>query len=163
MTVRLDGVEVPLAGEPDGYFAGFVPGVGHGSRYRFRLDGSEPLPDPASRFQPEGPQGPSMVVDPGRYAWRDAGWQGVPARPVLYEMHLGTFTPEGTYAAAAAKLPHLAEIGITCIELMPVAEFPGGFGWGYDGVDAVRPHPPLRRARRAARLRRRGARPRHRA
>jgi maltooligosyltrehalose trehalohydrolase len=139
VTVVLEDRETELEREPDGCFAGLVPGVGHGARYRFGLDGGEKLPDPVSRFQPEGPQGPSMVVDPGRYAWRDQGWTGVPARPVLYELHLGTFTPEGTCEAAAARLPHLAEIGITCIELMPVADFPGGFGWGYDGVALFAP------------------------
>jgi maltooligosyltrehalose trehalohydrolase len=136
-----DGGERPLEAEEGGYFSGLVEGVGHGARYRFRLDGGEALPDPASRWQPEGPHGPSAVVDPGRYRWRDAGWRGVPRRgQVLYEMHVGTFTPEGTWRAAAAKLPFLAEVGITCVEMMPVNEFPGEFGWGYDGVNLFAPY-----------------------
>jgi maltooligosyltrehalose trehalohydrolase len=135
------GGERELAAEAGGYFAGLVEGIGHGARYRFRLDGGEALPDPASRRQPEGPHGPSEVVDPGRYRWRDAGWRGVPRRgQVLYEMHVGTFTPEGTWRAAAARLPFLAEVGITCVEMMPVNEFPGEFGWGYDGVNLFAPY-----------------------
>src|SRR5581483_11895905 len=132
---------VPLAAEPGGYFAAAVAEAGPGTRYRFRLDGGErALPDPASRCQPDGPHGPSEVIDPGRFAWSDAGWRGVPPRRlVIYEMHVGSFTPEGSWAAATARLPALAELGITCIEMMPVAEFPGRFGWGYDGVDLFAP------------------------
>ncbi|MGH7969277.1 MAG: malto-oligosyltrehalose trehalohydrolase, partial [Limisphaerales bacterium] len=93
------------------------------------------LPDPASRFQPDGPHGASEIVDPNRFAWTDQEWQGVPRNgQVLYEMHIGTFTTEGTWAAAAAQLPELKDLGITVIEMMPVADFPGRFGWGYDGV-----------------------------
>src|SRR5579885_2962017 len=119
----------PLAAEPGGYFAAAVAEAGPGTRYRFRLDGGErALPDPASRCQPDGPHGPSEVIDPGRFAWSDAGWRGVPPRRlVIYEMHVGSFTPEGSWAAATARLPALAELGITCIEMMPVAEFPGRF------------------------------------
>ncbi len=140
--VELDGRDpVPLAAEPGGYFAAAVAEAGPGTRYRFRLDGGErALPDPASRCQPDGPHGPSEVIDPGRFAWSDAGWRGVPPRRlVIYEMHVGSFTPEGGWAAATARLPALAELGITCIEMMPVAEFPGRFGWGYDGVDLFAP------------------------
>jgi maltooligosyltrehalose trehalohydrolase len=144
LTVALaDGGTWPLAREPGGYFSGRVAGVGHESRYRFRLDGGEPLPDPASRWQPEGPLGPSAVVDPGRYRWRDQVWRGVPRHDqVLYELHVGTFTPQGTYRAAAAKLPHLAEVGVSCVEVMPVNNFRGRFGWGYDGVNLFAPFPP---------------------
>jgi maltooligosyltrehalose trehalohydrolase len=132
--------EVPLAAEPDGYFSGRVEGAGPGTRYWFRL-GAELFPDPASRFQPEGPAGPSQVVDPGLYEWRDVLWRGlVLEAQVFYEMHLGTFTRAGTWAAAAEELLELASLGVTAIELMPVAEFPGKFGWGYDGVDLFAPY-----------------------
>jgi maltooligosyltrehalose trehalohydrolase len=134
------GAAVRLDAERDGYFSGLVVHAAAGTRYRYRLDGGQSFPDPASRFQPEGPHGPSQVVDPGRFAWRDDGWRGVePRGQVLYEMHIGTFTAEGTWDAAARELPALAELGVTVIELMPVAEFPGRFGWGYDGVDLFAP------------------------
>lgn len=134
------GPSCALTAEADGYFSGLVAGVGAGALYRLRLDGDEAYPDPASRFQPRGPHGPSMVVDPRRHAWRDAGWRGIRrAGQVLYELHVGTFTPEGTWVAAARQLAALAELGVTTIALMPVAEFPGRFGWGYDGVDLFAP------------------------
>ncbi|HEV7225467.1 MAG TPA: malto-oligosyltrehalose trehalohydrolase [Pirellulales bacterium] len=131
----------PLAPEQNGFFAGSVEQAAAGDLYRFRLDGESPLyPDPASRFQPDGSSGPSQIVDPSRYAWRDAGWKGraLPGQ-VIYEMHLGTFTAEGTWAAAARELEELAEFGVTVLEVLPVAEFPGRFGWGYDGVDFYAP------------------------
>lgn len=132
---------VALAAEGNGYFSGAVADVRAGARYRFRLDGAAQLyPDPASRFQPEGPHGPSQVFDPSAFRWNDAGWTGVPAeRRVIYEMHIGTFTPEGTWAAAERQLPLLAETGITLLEVMPVADFAGNFGWGYDGVNLFAP------------------------
>ncbi|HZP88303.1 MAG TPA: malto-oligosyltrehalose trehalohydrolase [Burkholderiales bacterium] len=124
----------------DGYFYGFVPGIGAGARYRYRLDRGQSYPDPCSRFQPEGPHGPSMVVDPQRYAWTDAQWPGVRMQgQVIYELHVGTFTPEGTFDAAIAQLAALESLGITVIELLPVAEFPGRWNWGYDGVDLYAP------------------------
>jgi maltooligosyltrehalose trehalohydrolase len=133
-------VECELTPEGDGYFSGLVEGAGAGALYRFRLDGGEAFPDPASRFQPDGPHGPSRVVDPAAFRWTDEGWPGLrPEGQVVYEMHIGTFTPEGTWNAAARELPELARIGITCLEIMPVAEFPGRFGWGYDGVDLFAP------------------------
>lgn len=130
-----------LAARPGGYFEGFLEGAGDGLEYGFRLDDDPKLyPDPASRFQPEGPHGPSRVVDPSRFDWTDDAWQGAgPAGQVVYELHVGTFTREGTWAAAAARLPDLADLGVTLIEVMPVAEFPGRFGWGYDGVDMFAP------------------------
>jgi len=129
-----------LSMEDDGYFSGLIEGVGAGALYRFRLDGGDLYPDPVSRFQPEGPHGPSCIVDPASYAWKDGGWKGVrPEEVVLYEMHIGAFTREGTWAAAERELPELARLGITCLEVMPVAEFPGAFGWGYDGVDFFAP------------------------
>ena len=130
---------LPLASEEGGYFSGCAPGVGSGTRYRFRLDGGEAFPDPASRYQPEGPHGPSQVVDP-TFSWTDAGWRGISlAGQVISEIHIGTFTPEGTFRAAAEKLDALADVGITVIEVMPVADFPGKFGWGYDGVNLYAP------------------------
>jgi maltooligosyltrehalose trehalohydrolase len=130
----------PLTREADGYFSGVAPGVGPGSLYRYRLDGDQAFPDPASRFQPQGPNGPSQVIDPSGFRWTDDAWQGVTAHgQVLYEMHVGTFTADGTWAAATAQLPLLKELGITCLEVMPVAEFAGTFGWGYDGVDQYAP------------------------
>ncbi|MGH7322427.1 MAG: alpha-amylase family glycosyl hydrolase, partial [Candidatus Rokuibacteriota bacterium] len=129
-----------LAPEGDGYFSGRVADARAGTRYRYRLDGGGDFPDPASRFQPEGPHGASEVVDPTAFPWTDAGWSGVRlAGQVLYEMHIGTFTAEGTWAAASRELSELARAGITVIEVMPVADFAGQFGWGYDGVDLFAP------------------------
>src|SRR5947209_20629274 len=133
--------EHPLQRESGGYFRGLVRGARAGTRYGLRLDAErETFPDPASRFQPDGPHGASAVVDPESYRWRDGGWRGVALDgAVIYEMHIGTFTPEGTWRAAIEKLPLLRDVGITILEVMPVAEFPGRFGWGYDGVDLYAP------------------------
>ncbi|PTY07427.1 malto-oligosyltrehalose trehalohydrolase [Opitutaceae bacterium EW11] len=125
---------VPLSAEAGGYFFGWVEEATAGTRYRYRL-ASGSFPDPASRFQPDGPHGDSEVVDGRSFGWTDGAWRGREAREaVIYELHLGTFTPEGTWRSATAQLPELARLGITAIEIMPVAEFPGRFGWGYDGV-----------------------------
>jgi maltooligosyltrehalose trehalohydrolase len=140
--VEIDGLETTaLHAEPDGYFSLWSPLARAGMRYRFRLDQAEAaLPDPASRFQPEGPHGPSEIIDPGEIAWTDGAWRGVAREHlVIYEMHIGTFTAEGSWGAAMGELPALAELGINCIEIMPVAEFPGRFGWGYDGVGLFAP------------------------
>jgi maltooligosyltrehalose trehalohydrolase len=133
--------DLELDREPGcGYFSGFAGAAAAGELYRYRLDGGDAFPDPASRFQPDGPHGPSRVVDPSAYGWRDAGWRGPsPLGQVIYELHAGTFTSEGTWAAAAGRLPELAELGVTMLEVMPVAEFAGRFGWGYDGVDLFAP------------------------
>ena len=142
VAVRLEetGALHVLTAEADGYFAGLVPGIGAGTLYRYALDGGEAFPDPASRFHPQGPHGPSEVVDPGTFRWNDSAWRGAKIKgQVIYEMHVGTFTKEGTWAAAAQQIPELASCGITCLEVMPVAEFPGRFGWGYDGVDLYAP------------------------
>jgi maltooligosyltrehalose trehalohydrolase len=130
-----------LEAKPEGYFEGLVAGLGPGALYSLRVDGGAKLyPDPASRFQPSGPHGPSEVVDSQSYAWRHANFPGAPSRgQVLYELHVGTFTREGTYAAAMRELPELRALGLTTLELMPLAEFPGRFGWGYDGVDLWSP------------------------
>lgn len=132
---------IELEPEEGGYFSRFVPSASVGTRYRYRLGGAkEHWADPASRFQPEGPHGPSEVVDPGRFEWTDQRWWG-PKQwgMVLYELHIGTLTPEGTWQAAVATLPSLAALGVTVLEVMPVAEFPGKFGWGYDSVDLYAP------------------------
>jgi maltooligosyltrehalose trehalohydrolase len=106
-----------------------------GTAYRFRIDGGLPVPDPASRFQPRGMSGPSQVVDPAAYRWRNAHWAGRPwHETVLYELHVGTFTRRGTFEAAAERLPYLADLGVTAVEVMPVASFAGERNWGYDGV-----------------------------
>ncbi len=156
----------PLAAEKDaeGMFSGTVDGLAAGSPYAFRLDDDpHPYPDPASRFQPEGPHGPSEVIDPTRLPLDRSGLEGHPARgQVVYELHIGTFTPEGTYAAATERLPALADVGVTVIEMMPVAEFAGRFGWGYDGVDLCAPTASLRPPGRPAALRRPRARAGHR-
>ena len=135
-----DGRRVALERDGDGFFSGLVAGLGAGALYRYRLDADGPFPDPCSRFQPEGPHGPSMVVDPDAYRWRDQGWPGLVIHgQVFYEMHVGAFTAEGTLDAAARELPALAELGVTAVELMPLAEFPGRFNWGYDGVGLYAP------------------------
>jgi maltooligosyltrehalose trehalohydrolase len=135
------GDSISLTKEEGGYFSGVAPEAKAGTRYRFRLDGGDNLyPDPASRLQPERVHGPSEVVDPDAFKWSDAGWAGIDAHgQVLYEMHIGTFTTEGTWEAAAKQLPELKALGITCVEMMPIADFPGRFGWGYDGVDLFAP------------------------
>jgi maltooligosyltrehalose trehalohydrolase len=133
---------VALAAEgAGGTWSGTVEDVRPGARYRYRLAGEDaPLPDPASRFQPDGVFGASEVVDP-TFRWTDARWVGVPGRGrVVYELHVGTFTTEGTWDAARARLPELARLGITVVELMPVGEFAGDRGWGYDGVFWFAPH-----------------------
>ena len=130
-----------LEKEPDGYFAGVATVARAGDLYRFRLDGGDVLmPDPVSRFQPQGPLGSSMIIDPALFTWNDAQWNGVPlAGQVLYEMHIGTFTPAGTWKAAADQLSALKELGVSVLEIMPVHDFCGRFGWGYDGVDFFAP------------------------
>jgi maltooligosyltrehalose trehalohydrolase len=138
--VTTAGATTVLVHDGDGYFAGVIPAAA-GTRYGFKLNDDDKLyPDPASRCQPDGPHGPSQVVDPRAFAWTDQNWRGATIEgQVVYEMHVGTFTPAGTCAAAAEQLPELARIGITMIELMPLAEFEGRFGWGYDGVDLFAP------------------------
>jgi maltooligosyltrehalose trehalohydrolase len=133
--------EVPLSPEGNGYFSGVVTNTGPDMLYSFRLDGeAKLLPDPASRFQPEGPHGPSQIIDPGHFRWSDRDWRGCPVEgQIIYEMHIGTFTPEGNWESATRELPALAELGVTLLEIMPVADFPGKFGWGYDGVNLFAP------------------------
>ena len=132
--------EYPLAKDSSGYFTGFVAGARDGDCYAFRLDGQGPFADPASRFQPRGPHKPSQFVDAARFKWTDQGWRGITIeKQIVYEMHVGTLTREGTWQAAAEQLPTLVELGITVLEIMPIADFAGEFGWGYDGVNLFAP------------------------
>jgi maltooligosyltrehalose trehalohydrolase len=137
--VVIDGRATPLEAEPDGHFSAQVPGVGQDALYKLQLDGGELYPDPASRYQPQGPHGPSQVVDPSRYRWTDGAWAGVSIEgQVIYEMHVGTFTPVGTWRSATEALERLRGV-CSVIEMMPIADFPGDFGWGYDGVGFFAP------------------------
>jgi len=134
------GTAITLRGDKDGYFSGTCRQASAGSLYRYRLNGGECFPDPASRFQPKGPHGPSQVVDPTTFKWSDGKWRGIIREGhVIYEMHIGTYTREGTWKAAQEQLPAIADLGITVVEVMPVADFPGRFGWGYDGVNHFAP------------------------
>jgi maltooligosyltrehalose trehalohydrolase len=127
-----DRVE-PLTVGADGVHECFVEGVAAGARYRYRLNGRQLLPDPASRWQPEGVHGPSEVVDSSTFTWKHSDWAGrTLERMVIYELHVGTFTPAGSFAAAIERLTYLRVLGATAIELMPIHEFPGERSWGYD-------------------------------
>ena len=139
LAVVSDNKTYPLASEAGGYFSG-TAACHAGAHYKFQIDDGAAFPDPASRFQPEGPHGPSCVVDPFSFQWTDTNWRGVKlAGQIIYELHIGTFTPAGTWRAAIDKLSELKENGITLLEMMPIADFPGRFGWGYDGVDLFAP------------------------
>ncbi|HVK59341.1 MAG TPA: alpha-amylase family glycosyl hydrolase, partial [Candidatus Kapabacteria bacterium] len=125
---------ISMAPLPAGYYRAEVKGIAPGTRYFYRLNGKSEMPDPASRYQPEGVHGPSEVVDQ-KFAWTDSGWRGLPLRDyVIYELHVGTFTAEGTFDAIIPHLAELKALGVTAIEIMPVAQFPGKRNWGYDGV-----------------------------
>jgi maltooligosyltrehalose trehalohydrolase len=127
-------LRVAMARDDCGVHHALVDEVGAGTRYRFALDGGRPRADPASRSQPDGVYGDSEVIEP-RFEWSDGAWRGLPLSDyVLYEVHVGTFTADGTFDAAIARLDDVRDIGVTAIELMPVAEFPGARNWGYDGV-----------------------------
>lgn len=131
---------ISMTGEA-GFLSAAIADPGQRVLYRFRIDGRDDLlPDPASRFQPEGPNGPSQVIDPSLFAWTDQGWSGPHLEgQIIYEMHIGTFTPEGTWASAARQLPELVQAGVSLLEMMPVADFAGSHGWGYDGVNLFAP------------------------
>lgn len=132
---------VPLQRGRDDVFAGVVPSARVGSEYFYLVDGGKKRPDPTSRHQPHGVHGPSRVVDLSSFSWTDSGWRGLPIEDhVLYELHIGTFTPDGTFDAAIERLPYLRALGVTAVEIMPVAEFPGTRNWGYDGVSLFAPH-----------------------
>src|SRR5438445_24086 len=129
-----------MSRQDDGLFEAVVAGLRPGTRYQYRLDGERYRPDPASRFQPEGVHGPSVAVNPGSFPWTDQAFAGYAAADlVIYELHVGTFTRAGTFEAIVPHLPHLVELGVTAVELMPVAEFPGSRNWGYDGVHLFAP------------------------
>jgi maltooligosyltrehalose trehalohydrolase len=134
-----DGPRVPMQAEPEGWFSITTDKAGVGSRYCYLVDGVA-YPDPASRFQPDGVHGASEVIDPTAYEWRDASWRGLRWHElVIYELHLGTFSHSGDFLGAIARLDHLSELGVTAIELMPIAEYPGRRNWGYDGVQWFAP------------------------
>lgn len=125
----------PLRAEADGWFRGVVPGIGAGARYRYRLDEKDAFPDPASRSQPDGVHEASEVVDPSAFRWTDDGWRGVPLDALsIYELHVGTATEAGDFDALIERLDEIAALGVTAVEPMPLAEFPGARNWGYDGV-----------------------------
>ncbi len=127
--------KLPMTASGDGWFHCETDAVGPGGRYRFSVDGKDPVPDPASRFQPDDVHQASEVIDPSAWRWSDSDWRGRPwEEAVIYELHIGTFTPQGTFAGVQEKLDYLVDLGITAIELMPVADFPGARNWGYDGV-----------------------------
>jgi maltooligosyltrehalose trehalohydrolase len=136
-----DREPLPMRHESNGYFTATDCEVSPGTRYRYQVDGAEPWPDPCSRYQPDGPHASSMLINPRSYAWSDAQWRGIGLRgQVIYELHIGTFTPEGTFDAACERLEYLLEVGVTVIEVMPVAECPGRWNWGYDGVQIFAPY-----------------------
>ncbi len=138
--VAIGDVLFPMVRDGAETWYGFVPGISAGIRYRYRIDDHGLFPDPYSRSQPEGPHGPSEIVDPGKFRWHDNDWTGLRADGlVVYECHAGCYTPEGTFDALIDELDVLAQLGVNAIELMPVAEFPGSRNWGYDGVDLFAP------------------------
>jgi maltooligosyltrehalose trehalohydrolase len=140
LVIEGENARIALTPEDNGYFSTTCDAA-PGTLYRYRLDGEGPYPDPVSRFQPNGPHGASEVIAPDAFPWSDAAWPGIElAGQVFYELHVGTFTEQGTWRAALGKLPHLHALGITAIEIMPVGEFAGEFGWGYDGVALFAPH-----------------------
>jgi maltooligosyltrehalose trehalohydrolase len=139
LDLLLDGVAIPMKRQGQ-YFTEPVPGVRAGSHYRFRVPGVGDFPDPCSRSQPEGVHGPSEVIDPARFRWTDAAWRPPAATErVFYECHVGTLTPEGTFDSAIGQLGRLKDLGVTVVELMPVAAFPGRWNWGYDGAALFAP------------------------
>jgi maltooligosyltrehalose trehalohydrolase len=130
----------PMTKSSEGYFTAIMAGASPGEPYYFYVDGRGPFPDPASRYQPHGVHGPSAIIDPSSYRWHDEGWMGLALQDVIfYELHIGAFTPQGTFRSAAGKLPYLKDLGITAVEVMPLADFPGNRNWGYDGVAPFAP------------------------
>ena len=126
---------IPLTKDAMGYWQGSAPGLPANTLYKYLLNGKDQLPDPASRAQPEGVHGWSQTVDVKAFKWKDTGWKGIPtAKMIIYELHVGTFAPEGTFIAVIDKLDHLLELGVNTIEVMPVSSFSGARNWGYDGV-----------------------------
>ncbi len=141
MDVVIHGTPAPMARIADGWWRLDRPDAGHGTDYAFRINGGIPFPDPRSPWQPQGVHSASRVYDQARFEWHDQRFQQRPLSAALfYELHIGTFTPEGTFEAAIERFDYLVELGVTHIEILPVAEFPGERGWGYDGVDLWAPH-----------------------
>jgi maltooligosyltrehalose trehalohydrolase len=141
MAVQIGGKNYDMQAGDRGWWQASITEAEAGTDYFFVIDGGDPKPDPRSAWQPKGVNGPSRVVDHARFRWTDKNWQARPlASAIIYELHIGTFTPEGTFTAAIQKLPYLLELGVTHIEIMPVNEFSGPWGWGYDGVDLYAPH-----------------------
>lgn len=141
VTLRIAGEDRLMSQSDEGWFELQTAGVAPGTEYNFVLADGMVVPDPAARAQKADVNGPSLVIDPAGYQWQNTGWQGRPwEETVVYEMHIGTFTPEGTFRAAIEKLPVLAELGITMLEVLPVSQFGGNRGWGYDGVLLYAPH-----------------------
>jgi len=139
VAVEIGGKRIRMHARDDGWWE--AEAAHAGADYAFVVDGKGPFPDPRSRWQPDGVHGPSRVVDHSAFAWTTTGFRAPPLREgVVYELHVGTFTPEGTFDAATRKLDHLADLGVTHVELMPVSAFPGERGWGYDGVAIYAPH-----------------------
>jgi malto-oligosyltrehalose trehalohydrolase len=133
--LSIDNAFFPMESAGDGWFERVHDQAKPGSRYSYRIDGRHEVPDPASRFQPKDAEGPSEVIDPAAFDWQDEGWQGRPwPEAVIYELHVGTFTSQGTFSAVASKFDHLKSLGVTAVELMPLADFCGRRNWGYDGV-----------------------------
>ena len=131
---------LPLNAVGEGWFELRTELARPGDRYRFRINGSQVVPDPASRFQPEDVHGPSEIRDPAAFEWTDSAWKGRPwEQAVIYELHVGTFSPNGTFSGVTERLDYLADLGVTALELMPIADFPGGRNWGYDGVYSFSP------------------------
>ena len=142
VSLKIDGGQpISMAAGVDGWFSANVDGAGAGTAYKFVLEDGMEVPDPASRFQPAGPHGDSEVIDPETYQWQAREWSGRRwEEAVVYELHVGTFTPEGTFRALIDRLDHLVALGVTVLQLMPVNDFPGERGWGYDGVLPYAPH-----------------------
>lgn len=141
VAVKIGDRSYPLAHAEEGWFRGCVRDAHPGTEYFFVLNDSKPIPDPRSQFQPQGVHGPSQIIDHHSFEWTDRLWQAKPlASGVIYELHIGTFTPEGTFRAVLDRLDYLVDLGITHVELMPINEFSGDWGWGYDGVDLFAPH-----------------------
>ncbi|MBV8772106.1 MAG: malto-oligosyltrehalose trehalohydrolase, partial [Deltaproteobacteria bacterium] len=141
VAVAIGDRKLPMRHEAGGWWSLDSRLLSPGTDYAFILDGGQPLPDPRSQWQPEGVHGRSRIIDHGAFHWHDDGWNPPPlSSALIYELHIGTFTPAGTFDSAIERLSHLVDLGVTHVELMPVAHFSGDRGWGYDGVDLFAPH-----------------------
>jgi maltooligosyltrehalose trehalohydrolase len=135
ISLHLDSQKIPLKKQKNDVFSTVVHNVLPGALYYYSINGENTFPDPCSHYQPKDVFGPSAVVDHSSFAWRDSAWKGSTLEQmIIYELHIGTFTKQGTFSAAQAKIPYLKELGITAVEIMPIAQFPGKYNWGYDGV-----------------------------